>query len=68
LGANPVRGGRPPRERRTSGARAVRAGTLAQEAASVLTLVESKVLNVRNADDVIIIYVTRARTVREGLN
>ena len=68
MGANPVRGGRPPRERRTSGARAVRAGTLAQEAASVLTLVESKVLNVRNADDVIIIYVTRARTVREGLN
>lgn len=68
MGANPVRGGRPPRERRTSGARAVRAGTLAQEVASVLTLVESKVLNVRNADDVIIIYVTRARTVREGLN
>jgi len=46
----------------------VRAGTLAQEVAKVFTLAESNVLNVRNADDVIIIYVMRARIVREGLN
>ena len=68
MGAKPVRGGRPPRERRTSGARAVRAGTLAQEVASALTLVVSKVLNVRNADDVMTMYVRRAKTVKEGLN
>ena len=68
MGAKPVRGGRPPRERRASGARALRAGNLAQEVASELTLVESNVLNVRNAEDVMIIYVARARTVREGLN
>lgn len=46
----------------------MRAGTLAQEVAKVFTLAESNVLNVRNADDVIIIYVMRARIVREGLN
>ena len=55
LGAKPVRGGRPPRDSKTRGARAVRAGTLDHEVASVLTLVESEVLNVRNAEDVIII-------------
>ena len=41
---------------------------MAQEVAKVFTLAESNVLNVRNADDVIIIYVMRARIVREGLN
>lgn len=55
LGAKPVRGGKPPRDRRTSGARAVSAGTLDQEVASAFTLVESDVLNVRNADDVMTI-------------
>jgi len=55
FGAKPVRGGRPPSDRSTRGASAVRAGALAQEVASVLTLVESEVLNVRNAEDVIII-------------
>ena len=55
MGAKPVRGGKPPRDRRTSGARAVSAGTLDQEVASAFTLVESDVLNVRNADDVMTI-------------
>lgn len=68
MGAKPVRGGRPPRERRISGARALRAGNLAQEVARVLTLAASNVLNVRNAEDVMTIYVVRARIVREGLN
>jgi len=68
LGAKPVRGGRPPRERRISGARALRAGNLAQEVARVLTLAAPNVLNVRNAEDVMTIYVVRARIVREGLN
>ena len=68
MGAKPVRGGRPPRERRISGARALRAGNLAQEVARVLTLAAPNVLNVRNAEDVMTIYVVRARIVREGLN
>lgn len=53
LGAKPVRGGRPPRERRIRGARLVRAGTLVQEVASVLMLVELEALNVRKVEDVI---------------
>jgi len=68
LGANPVRGGRPPRESRTRGASAVRAGASDQEVARVLSVVELVVLNVRNADEVIKIYVDKARIVREGLN
>jgi len=68
LGAKPVRGGRPPRERRIRGASPARIGVFAQEVAKVLMLVELEVLNVRNVAEVIIIYVERARIVREGLN
>ena len=53
LGANPVRGGRPPRESRIRGASPVRAGVLAHEVARVLILKASDVLNVRNAEEVI---------------
>jgi len=51
----PVRGGRPPSERRMNGARLVMGGALAQVVARVLMLVESEDLNVRNAAEVMII-------------
>ena len=53
LGAKPVRGGRPPRDRRIRGASAVRAGVLGQEVARVLICVELEVLNIRNTEEVI---------------
>jgi len=53
LGAKPVRGGRPPRDRRIRGARLVRAGTLVHEVARALMLVELEALNVRKVEDVI---------------
>jgi len=68
FGAKPVRGGRPPSERRTSGAKPARAGTLDHAAPRELTLVELEALNVRKAEEVIIIYVDSARMLREGLN
>ena len=55
MGAKPVSGGRPPRDRRIRGARPARAGIFAHEVARVLILVESEALNVRNAEEVIII-------------
>lgn len=55
LGANPVRGGRPPSERRTRGASAVRAGAFVHEVARLLMLVDPQSLNVRNAEEVIMI-------------
>ena len=67
LGANPVRGGRPPKDRRIRGARPASAGALLHDDARELMLVDSEALNVRNAEDVIRTYVNRARTVREGL-
>lgn len=54
FGANPVRGGSPPRERRIRGARAARTGAIDQAVAKDLRLVEFVVLNVRNAAEVII--------------
>lgn len=54
FGAKPVRGGRPPSERRIRGARPVRAGALAHAVAKVLILVEPEALNVRNAEEVIV--------------
>lgn len=53
FGAKPVRGGRPPSERRIRGVRAVSAGALAHAVARVLMLVASEALNVRNAEEVI---------------
>lgn len=53
FGAKPVRGGRPPSDRRTSGAKPARAGALAHAVARELTLVELEALNVRKAEEVI---------------
>jgi len=52
FGAKPVRGGRPPSDSRTRGARPARAGVLAHVVASELTLVELDALNVRKAEEV----------------
>lgn len=61
-------GGRPPRDRRTKGAREVIAGVFAQEMASALILVDLFILKTRNVEDVITRYVRRASKVREGEN
>ena len=53
FGAKPVKGGRPPSDRRIRGARPVRAGALAHAVARVLMFVEPEALNVRNAEEVI---------------
>lgn len=49
----PVRGGRPPRESKMRGMRAVRAGAFAQDVARVLIVVDSLSLNTRNVENVI---------------
>jgi len=64
----PVRGGRPPSERRTRGASDVRIGALVQEVASVLMLVDLLSLKTRKVENVIMKYVSNARRVREGEN
>ena len=68
LGMKPVSGGRPPRESRIRGARAVRAGAFAQEAASMLIVAELLSLKIRKAEVVITRYVRRARRVRDREN
>lgn len=68
LGINPVSGGRPPNERRTRGISAVRAGVFVEEEAIALIVAELVNLNARNVEDVIMKYVSRARSVREGIN
>jgi len=60
LGINPVRGGSPPRENKSRGDRAVRAGALVQEVASILMLVVLFNWNVMKAENVIMKYVRRA--------
>lgn len=64
----PVRGGRPPNDRRISGARDVSAGAFAQEVASVLMLVDWFSLNTRNVENVMMKYMRRVRRVRDGEN
>lgn len=51
----PVRGGRPPRDRRIKGAMVVIAGAFAQEVARALIFVELVNLNTRNTEDVMAI-------------
>jgi len=68
LGMKPVKGGRPPKERRERGTRAVRTGALAQEVARVFMLVALLSLKVRNVAEVIAMYRRRERRVREGAN
>lgn len=53
FGANPVRGGSPPRDKRIRGPRPASAGALLHDDARELMFVDSEVLNVRNAEDVI---------------
>ena len=64
----PVSGGRPPRDSRTRGGKEVSAGALAHEIARVLRLVALFSLNTRNVENVMIKYVRRVSSVREGEN
>lgn len=66
LGIKPVRGGRPPKERKIRGARDMRAGAFVQEAARVLIVVALLSLKTRNVEKVIIKYVSNVSSVREG--
>lgn len=68
LGIKPERGGRPPRESRTRVVSAARAGALVHEVARVLMVSELFVFSARNAEEVMIIYRRRLRSVREGAN
>lgn len=68
FGMNPVKGGRPPRDSSTRGAREVSTGAFAHEVARELILVALFSLNTRNVEDVMIIYVIRVSRVREGEN
>lgn len=68
LGIKPVSGGSPPKDRRIRGASEVRMGVLAQDVASAFTLVDLFNLKTRNIEKVIMKYVKRARSVREGEN
>lgn len=61
-------GGRPPRDNSRRGERAVRAGLFVQEVARALMLVALFSLNIRNAENVIIKYVSSVKIVREGEN
>lgn len=64
----PVKGGRPPRERRERGTRAARAGALAQEVARALTLVAALRFRVKKTEEVMTMYRSKERRVREGAN
>lgn len=66
MGIKPVRGGRPPSDKRIKHVRAASAGVLVQVEASVMVLVELILFNVRKAADVITIYVASARRVILG--
>lgn len=66
FGINPVNGGRPPSESRTRAVVDVRIGLFDQVVASVLILVVSDIFRVRNAAEVMIIYVPSAIRVSCG--
>lgn len=68
LGIKPVRGGRPPRERRTGVRMAVRVGDLIHEVARLFRLVQFKVLRVKNVIEVIAMYRRRVRRAMGGAN
>lgn len=68
FGMKPERGGRPPRDSSTRAVSAARVGDLVHEVARVLMVRELLVFRVRNAEDVMIIYRDRLRSVREGAN
>lgn len=64
----PVRGGRPPSDRRTRGVSVVRMGVLAQDVASAFTVVALFSLKRRNIEMVIARYVVSVSRVRAGEN
>lgn len=66
LGINPERGGSPPRESRIRGVRAVRMGVFAQDVDKEFMLREWLILNTKNIDRVIMIYMIRAMSVSLG--
>lgn len=68
FGMKPVRGGRPPRESRTRGVRAVSIGALDQDVAKALRLVALFSLNVKNVEKVITKYVISVRKLSAGEN
>lgn len=63
-----VSGGRSFSERRMSGVRDVSMGVFVYEVARVLMVVDLFSLNIRNVENVIIKYVRRVNSVREGEN
>lgn len=67
LGINPERGGRPPRDNKMRGVKAVRMGVLAQDVAKVFMSSELLIFSVRNIDVVMRIYMERASKVSLGL-
>lgn len=68
LGMNPVRGGRPPKDKRTRGVMAARMGVFVHAVARELIVVVSFSLKTRNVVNVIRKYVMKVRRVREGEN
>ena len=68
FGINPVRGGSPPKDSSTRGVKAVRAGVFVQEMARALMVVELLILKTMNVENVMIKYISRVRSVREGAN
>lgn len=68
MGIKPVRGGRPPRERRVKGTIAVIRGAFTQVVARALIFVALLNLMVKKAAEVITRYVERAKSVRAGAN
>lgn len=68
LGINPVRGGRPPKDRRIRGVMVARMGIFAHAVARELMVVVSFSLKTRKVVNVIRKYVRRVSRVREGEN
>lgn len=66
LGMNPVRGGSPPRDNKTKAVVVTIIGLFDQAIVRVLILVADESFSVRNAADVMKIYVPRARRVSWG--
>lgn len=64
----PERGGRPPRDRRIKGVRAVIAGVFIDDEASILIVVALLSLKMRKAEEVIIIYMVSASSVSDDEN
>jgi len=68
FGAKPESGGRPPRDNRRRGVRAVSTGVFDQEVVRELMVVALLSLNTRKVENVIIIYMRRAMKLSWGEN